>query len=70
MISQTEALQNLVSEREQVAAALKQLQAQLSQGQERYLKLQGAIEVLEQLEESKEEVETPVSKTEVVEGEE
>ena len=70
MISQTEALQNLVSEREQVAAALKQLQAQLSQGQERHLKLQGAIEVLEQLEESKEEVETPVSKTEVVEGEE
>lgn len=72
MISQTEALQNLVAEREQVANALKQLQTQISQGQERYLKLQGAIEVLEQLtgEESKEEVETPVAETEVVEGEE
>ena len=70
MISQTEALQNLVAEREQLAGTLQQLQAQISQGQEKYLKLQGAIEVLEQLEESKEEVETPVAETEVVEGEE
>ena len=58
MISQIEALEKLRSERDQMATQLSKLQAQLTQGNEQYLKVQGAIEVLEQLTQQQEE-ETP-----------
>ena len=57
MISQIEALEKLRSERDQMATQLSKLQAQLTQGNEQYLKVQGAIEVLEQL--TQQEEETP-----------
>jgi hypothetical protein len=45
-----------------------ELEQQLEAGREMYLKVQGAIDVLEQIETAK-EVEEPVTETEVVEGE-
>lgn len=69
MISQTEALENLRIERDNLRGQLQRLQSQLAQGNEQFLKIQGAVEVLEQLVVGESE-ETQVAETEVVEGEE
>ena len=62
MIDQKEVLENLISQRKEVEQKVNELQNTIEQGRSQYLKLTGAIDVLQQLlaEEEKptEEVET------------
>ena len=70
MTSQKEALENLISQRTEIEKKIVELQNTLEQGRAQYLKVTGAIDVLEQLvaeETTTEEVETT---TEEVETEE
>ena len=62
MIDQKEVLENLISQRNEVEQKITELQNTLEQGRTQYLKLTGAIDVLQQLlaeeETTTEEVET------------
>ena len=62
MTSQKEALENLISQRTEIEKKIVELQNTLEQGRSQYLKVTGAIDVLQQLlaeeETTKEEVET------------
>jgi len=61
MTSQKEALENLISQRTEIEKKIVELQNTLEQGRAQYLKVTGAIDVLEQLvaeETTTEEVET------------
>ena len=61
MTSQKEALENLISQRTEIEKKIVELQNTLEQGRSQYLKVTGAIDVLEQLiaeETTTEEVET------------
>ena len=49
MTSQKEALENLISQRTEIEKKIIELQNTLEQGKSQYLKVTGAIDVLEQL---------------------
>ena len=49
MTSQKEALENLISQRTEIEKKIVELQNTLEQGKSQYLKVTGAIDVLEQL---------------------
>ena len=49
MTSQKEALENLISQRTEIEKKIVELQNTLEQGRSQYLKVTGAIDVLEQL---------------------
>ena len=56
-LDQTEVLSNLIKQRTEIESAITKLQGQLEQAKQQYLKLTGAIDVLQQLTEEESEKE-------------
>ena len=56
-LDQTEVLSNLIKQRQELEGAITKLQGQLEQARQQYLKLTGAIDVLQQLTEEESEKE-------------
>ena len=56
-LDQTEVLSNLIKQRTEIEGAITKLQGQLEQAKQQYLKLTGAIDVLQQLTEEESEKE-------------
>ena len=70
MTSQKEALENLISQRTEIEKKIVELQNTLEQGRAQYLKVTGAIDVLEQLVAEETTTEEAETTTEEVETEE
>ena len=54
-LDQTEVLSNLINQRQELESGITKLQGQLEQAKQQYLKLTGAIDVLQQLNAPEEE---------------
>lgn len=57
-LDQKQVLENLINQRKELEGAIGQLQGKLEQARTQYLKVSGAIDVLEQLNQPEKEVET------------